>query len=121
MSTTNTDTLLPGKPIPLRVIFILNGIMMFLPFIFYAVITSKNIDVGGLDPVYMIYTGIGYIASFTALVFFILHRNIMGVRLIILLNVLIALPAKAYLGIIVAVVSFGLTFNKRVKSYFLVE
>ena len=37
------------KPIPLRVIFILNALMMILPFIFYFVFTAKDIQIGDLD------------------------------------------------------------------------
>ena len=121
MNTVNANYAQHGKPLPLRVIFVLNGIMTFLPFLFYAVITSRNIEIGGLNPIYMVYTGVGYIISFVALVHFILRRNIVGLRMVILINVLIAIPAKAYIGILVAVISAGLTFAPRVKDYFLVE
>lgn len=107
------------KPIPLRVIFILNALMMILPFVFYFAITSKGIDIGGLDPMYMIYTAIAYILTFIPLVYFIIKRNQMGARIIFAINILIALPAKAWLGIIVAIVSFLLSFfNEKVKVYF---
>lgn len=115
----NLNKDLPPKPIPLRVIFILNALMMVLPFIFYFVITSKGIDIGRLDPKIMIYTGIGYIVSFAVLVFFILKRNIMGVRGVLFANILISLPAKAIIGIVVAVISLLLAFlNEKVKTYF---
>lgn len=107
-----------NKPIPLRIIFILNAIMMVLPFVFYFVITSNNISIGDLDPNLMLYTGMGYIVSFGLLVFFILSRKLWGVQAVIGLNVLIALPAKAYIGILVALISFGLSFHKKVKAYF---
>ncbi len=111
----------PGTPIPLRIIFILNALMAVLPFIFYAVVTKTNADIDGLNPIWMIYTGIAYIASFAAMVYFILKRNFTGIRAVIVLNLLIALPAKAYIGVVVALISFTLTFNKQVKAYFLVD
>lgn len=117
----NTNTALPGKPITLRVIFILNALMAILPFIFYAVITSKDISIGNLDPTWMLYTGAAYILSFVFMVRSILKRNILAIRIIIGLNVLIALPAKAYLGILVALISIVLTFHKKVKAYFMVD
>ena len=122
MTTNNlSSNALPGKPIPLRVIFILNALMMILPFIFYYVITSKGIEIGGIDPNYMIYTGIAYIGSFAILVYFILNRNIVGLRIMFLINILIALPAKALIGIGVAIISLVISFlNKKVKAYFLV-
>ena len=116
----NNEQQLPGKPIPLRIIFILNALMCILPFVFYLVITKKGIEIGGLDPIGMVYTGLAYIVSFILLVRFILKRNYNGVRVILILNVLIAIPMKAYIGILFALISLGLTFHKKVKEYFLV-
>lgn len=113
------NTVLPEKPIPLRIIFILNALMMVLPFIFYYVITTQEIVIGGLNNTYMIYTGIAYILTFISLVFFILKRNVIGARIIFLLNILIAFPAGAYIGILVAIISLSLSFfNAKVKAYF---
>ena len=106
------------KPIPLRIIFILNALMMILPFIFYTVFTLKEIEIGGLDPIFMLYTGFAYIASFALLVFSILKKNLTLLRIVIGVNLLIALPAKAYIGILVAIISILLTMNKRVVAYF---
>ena len=88
---------------------------------FYYVFTTKNIQVGDLDPMWMVYTGIAYIISFAGMVSMILKRNYLGIRIIIGLNVLIAIPASAFIGMAIAAVSFGLTFNKKVKAYFLVD
>ena len=108
-----------NKPLALRAIFILNALMMILPFIFYFVVTTNGIDLGGLDPQLMIYTGIAYILSFGALVFSILKKNIMLARAIFLINILIALPASAYIGIVVAIISLAISFfSSRVKAYF---
>ena len=107
------------KPIPLRVIFILNALMTILPFVFYYVFTTKDITVGNLDPMWMIYTGIAYIISFAFLVYFIITRNIWGARSIFFINIIIAIPAGAYIGILVAVISILLSFlNKKVLMYF---
>ena len=110
---------LTSKPIALRIIFILNAIMMILPFVFYYVFTTKNISIGDLDPTWMIYTGIAYIISFVFLVRFILKRNIKAARVVFLVNILIAIPASAYIGILVAIISLLLSFlNKKVLAYF---
>ena len=107
------------KPIPLRIIFILNALMMILPFLFYYVFMVKDITIDGFNPVWMIYTGIAYIVSFAILVIFILKRNIWGARVIFILNILIALPSSAYLGILVAVISLLISFlSKKVRAYF---
>ena len=102
----------------MRVIFILNALMMILPFVFYYVFTTKDISIDGLKPIFMVYTGIAYIISFILLVNSILKRNILGARIIFALNFLIALPASAYIGIIVAVVSMGLSYTSKARQYF---
>ncbi len=107
------------KPAPLRVIFILNALMMLLPFVFYFVFTTKNITVGTLDPMWMVYTGIAYIISFAILVYFLANRKLLGARIMFVINILIAIPAGAYIGILVAIISLSLSFfNKKVLAYF---
>lgn len=106
------------KPVQLRIIFLLNALMMFLPFVFYYVFTTNDISIDGLDPMYMVYTGIGYIISFIVLVTSILKRNLMLFRIIFGINVLIAFPAGAYIGILIAVISIAISFNNKVKEFF---
>ena len=105
------------KTTPLRILMALNAMMMFLPFVFYFVIIKNNFEVG-VDPTWMLYTGLGYIVSFSALVFFVLTRNILGLRIVIGINVIIAIPVSAFIGWIVVIVSIVLSFNKKVKAYF---
>ncbi len=106
------------KPYQLRIIFILNALMMLLPFVFYYVFTTKNITIEGLDPVTIIYTGMAYIVSFGILVLSILKRNMVLFRIMFAVNVVIALPAKAYLGILIALISMLISFNAKVKGFF---
>ena len=107
------------KPASLRVIFILNALMMILSFVFYAVITSKNIRIGNLEPIMMVYTGLAYIVSFAVLVFFLIKRNIVGARIVFLANIAIAIPTGAYIGILIAIISLALSFfNQKVLGYF---
>ena len=106
------------KPKQLRIIFILNALMMVLPFVFFGVATLKGLSsLKGVETILMVYTGIAYIISFAVLVSFILKKNIIGFRIMFVINVLIAFPAKAFLGIIVAIVSIILSFNSKVISY----
>ncbi|MBX2871276.1 MAG: hypothetical protein KTR30_04230 [Saprospiraceae bacterium] len=107
------------KPIPLRVIFILNALMTVLPFVFYYVFTTRNITVGTLDPIWMVYTGMAYIISFVILVYFLSNRKQLGARIMFVINILIAIPAGAYIGILVAIISLALSFfNNKVLAYF---
>lgn len=105
------------KPIILRVVFLLNALLMFLPFIFYYIFTSKNIQVDGLEPIHMIYTGIGYILSFALMVTSILRRNLIAFRSVFVLVILISLPTKAYIGIVFAIVSLLLSLHKKIRLY----
>ena len=105
------------KPIPLRVIFILNALMCILPFFFAYIVSAGKIN-PGIPAEYMVYTGVAYIFSFAALVTSILKRNLNLVRVVIGINILIALPTKAYIGIVVAIISGALAFNSQVKRYF---
>lgn len=121
MSTTNNavnTTELVRKPAQLRVIFILNALMMFLPFVFYYLAVSGKLVIAGLKPMWMIYTAIGYMTTFAVLVTAILKRNIVLLRIIFGVNVLIAFPAGAFIGMLVAVISFALSFNSKVKGFF---
>ena len=106
------------KPIQLRIIFILNALMMLLPFVFYYVFTTKDISIDGLDPIMMVYTGIAYIISFIILVSSILKRKLMLFRIMFCINILIAIPASAYIGILFAIISMAISFTKKVKAFF---
>jgi hypothetical protein len=66
----------------------------------------------------MLYTMFGYIAAFAAMVFSILRRNILGLRIAIAVDFLISIPAKAFIGFAVALISMALTFTKPVSEYF---
>lgn len=114
--TTKENTV--KKPIQLRIIFILNALMIILPFIFYFVITNQNILIGGLEPIWMVYTGIAYLASFILLVVSIFKRNIVLLRGVLIANILIAIPAKAIIGIVVAIISILISFHKNIKAFF---
>lgn len=116
MQTSNSQI---KKPAALRVIFILNALMCVLPFVFYYVFTRRDISVGTLDPMWMIYTGVAYIISFVFLIYFIVNRKLLGIRIIFVLNILIAIPAGAYIGILVAIISLILSFfSEKVRVYF---
>ena len=112
------STTAPNKPIPLRIIFILNGLMMILPFVFYFIFTTQDISIEGVNPTHFLYTGFAYIISFAFLVNFILKQQMIPFRIMFLVNILIALPAKAYIGIGVAILSILISLHSRVKAYF---
>ena len=107
------------KPLQLRIIFILNGIMTILPFVFYAVFVVKDIRFGDLKPIWMVYTGLAYMVSFALLIWTIVRRKLMASRAVFLLNFLIAVPAGAYIGIVFALVSLLISLlSKQVSEFY---
>ncbi len=107
-----------NKPIPLRAIFILYALKIPLAFVIYGIVTSKEIDLGGIEYTWILYTAFAYIATFAALVFCILRKNLLGLRAVIGIDFLISLPVKAIIGLAFAAISFGLSFHSKVKAYF---
>lgn len=121
MSTLNTDIGFKKPPL-LRVIFILNALKIILALgllIGFKYFDLKVGSVSGQSAVTMIFwTMIGYIATFAAIVTSILRRSIIGLRAAIVVDFLISIPSKAFIGFAIAVISMGLSFTQSVKAYF---
>ncbi len=111
-----------NKPPLLRVIFILNALKIALAFGLLIGFKYFGLQVGsvsGPSAVTMIFwTMIGYILTFAAIVASILKRSVAGLRAAIVVDFLISIPAKAFVGFAVALTSFGLSFTQPVKVYF---
>jgi len=107
------------KPIPLRIIFILYALKVLLAFGFYFLFSVKDISIEKeISQSIILYTAFGYVLTFAMLVFFILKRNLMGVRATIVVDFVISLPSKAFIGIVFAIIAMALTFHKKVRAYF---
>lgn len=116
---SNTQTQIVKKPIPLRIIFILNVLKILISFTFFIVFTVKDISLGGIDRNIILYTSLAYVLTFAVMVFSILKKNILGLRIIPLVDIAISIPASAFIGIGVGVISLALSFHNKVKAYFL--
>ena len=121
MTTLDTNSGF-AKPPLLRVIFILNALKIFLALgllVGFKYFDLKVGSVSGQSAVTLIFwTMIGYIATFAAIVVSILKRSIIGLRVAIVVDFLISIPAKAFVGFAVALIGLGLSFTKPVKAYF---
>ncbi len=110
------------KPPLLRVIFILNALKIFLAIGLLIGFKYFDLQVGsvsGPSAVTMIFwTMLAYVATFAAIVTSILKRSIIGLRVAIVVDFAVSIPAKAFVGIAVAVIGFGLSFTRPVASYF---
>lgn len=105
------------KPIQLRIIFILNALLVLICFAFYGVAKSKG-SVGGISPNTVLYTAISYVALFTALVTSIKKFNLIALRVTLVLVFAASIPATAIIGLVISVITFVLSFHKKIKQYF---
>lgn len=106
------------KPILLRAIFILSALLILIASGFYIAIGVMGYSIGGADASLILITLIGRIALFGAMIYFILNRNMLGLRACIGANFLISIPGTAIIGLVVAAVCMALTFTPSVKRYF---
>lgn len=121
MTTLDTN-IGKNKPALLRVIFILNALKILLSFGLFIGFSYYGLEVGdkggdGMATI-ILWTTLGYIVTFAVMVASILKRSILGARLAFVADVLISLPAQAFIGIVVAIISIGLSFTGPVKAYF---
>lgn len=112
---TKNDTLMK-KPTPLRVLFILNLLLVIICFTFYGFAQSKG-NVAGVPSNYILYTAIAYTILFIALITSIKNFSLLAVRIIIVLVFLVSTPTLAIIGMVISMISFVLTFNRKIKAY----
>lgn len=119
---TNANIEGKTKPLNLRIIFVLNAFKILLSVGLYIGFKYQGLTIGTLSSAsgaaIILYTTIGYLITFTVMVFSILKRNMLGLRLAIGADFLVSIPAKAFIGMLIATVSLGLTFTVTVKRYF---
>ncbi len=110
------------KPPLLRAIFILNALKIVLAFGLLVGFRFYDLQVGSLSGpsavAMMFWTLLGYLATFTGIVVSILNRSMIGLRAAILIDFLISIPARAFVGLLIAAIGLGLTFTRSVKAYF---
>ena len=123
MKMTTADTHIGAtKPLLLRVIFILNALKILLTLGFFVAFKFYAFEAGSLrgDSAanLMLLTGLGYALTFAAIVASILNRNLTGMRAAIIADFAVSIPATAFIGFAIAVVSMALTFTRPVRAYF---
>ena len=110
------------KPKLLRAIFILNALKIFLAFGLFIGFQYYGLVVGSFSgseaATLILFTMFGYIATFVAIVASILKRNVNAMRAVIVVDFLISIPAKAFVGFAIAIIGMALSFSGPVKAYF---
>ena len=115
----NTSITTKNKPLPLRVVFILNLFKIFLATGLYYYFSTNNIQLGDVGPQIILYTLFAYIFFFVGIVLMITRRQLTGLKVVIFLDLLASLPASAFAGILISIISLLLLFfNKKIKEYF---
>ncbi len=85
---------------------------------FYIVFSIKDITVGTVGPQIILYTFLGFSLLAVPIFYFIRKRNLLATRIAIIVDLLAALPASAFISIALSVVIFGLSFTKSARAYF---
>ena len=107
------------KPIPLRIVFILNLLKIFLAGGLYYYFCTNDIQLGSVGPEIIMYTGFAYIAFFVGIIVTITKKNLTALKIVIFLDLLASLPASAFAGILISVISLILVFfNGKIKAFF---
>ncbi|TDO99535.1 hypothetical protein [Marinomonas balearica] len=110
------------KPIKLRIIFILNALKILITFGFFTAFKYFGFTAGELAgdsaAMTMLYAAFGYLALFAVMILFILKRQMVGMRSVIAADLILSIFIPAPIGIVISIVSLGLTFTQSVRNYF---
>ena len=106
---------LPGTVKAVKIITIVRFLICVA---FYAVFSIKDIQLGDVGPQIILYTASAFAVMMVAILYAIKKRNLWLLRGLIVVDLVVALPASAFISVVLSVVSFGITFSKSFKSHF---
>ena len=107
------------KPIPLRIVFILNLLKIFLAAGLFYHFSTNDVQLGSVGPQIILYTMFAYIVFFFGIIITITKRNLLALKIIVFLDLLASIPASAFAGLLISTISLLLLFfNGKIKSYF---
>ncbi|OHX64290.1 hypothetical protein [Flammeovirga pacifica] len=106
------------KPVALRIIMVSFLLKVFIAFGLYYAISSGKLEIPNANPEYILYTAGFYIINLIGMIITALNGKLQLFRAIILFDFMVSIPAKAVIGFVMAVYSFGLTFHPKLKEYF---
>lgn len=107
----------PKRPFNLKIIVGLYGFKLLLACGFYAAFASGAVSVDGVTPSLLLYTLIGYVIAFAAMMAFLAMGNIWGMRVCMAVDFLISVPAKAFIGFVIGAVAIALSFTASVRDW----
>lgn len=119
MSTLESNAAnLISKPTSVKAIPIIIIVRAILALVFYIVFTIKDITVGSVGPQLILYTFLAFCVLAVPILYFFNKKQLLPLRIAILVDLLAALPATAFISILLSLIAFGLTFTKSARAYF---
>lgn len=119
MSTIQSNAVdLSVKPASVKAIPIIIIVRALLALVFYIVFSVKDITVGSVGPQVILYTFLAFCALAVPIFYFFRKKQVFPLRIAILVDLLAALPATAFISIVLSLIAFGLTFTKSARAYF---
>ena len=100
------------KAIPYLAIF-----KVFLSLVFFAAFTLKTGAAAGF-PMIILYTSLAYAIMLLPIFYFLHKKHIWGLRATLVVDFLVSIPASAFIGFAISLISLGLTFSPKVKNWF---
>ena len=114
MNTLNQSITKPGS---VKAIQILTIFKVFLSLTFYLVFKFKAPENAPIPADYILYTFFGYVVMAAVILYAIAKRNMALLRIGIVLDFVVSIPTRAYIGFVIAAVNLILTFNAKTKGY----
>ena len=106
-----------SRPGTVKAIFFLLVFKLLLAIVLFIVFTVNEISLGKAGPEIILYTFFAYLALSGLIFYFIHRRNALAVRIALVLDFLVSIPATAIAGFVISAIAFGLTFSKSAKKF----
>jgi len=106
------------KPTSVKALPIIIIVKALLALVFFIVFTVQDITVGSVGPQIILYTFLAFCVLAIPIFYFYRKKQLMPLRIAIVVDLLAALPATAFISIVLSLLAFGLTFTRSARSYF---
>lgn len=117
-STSSQNSFFVQASKAVKAMQILVIVRALLTLVFFVVFSVKDITIGAVGPQIILYTFLAFTVLAIPIFYFIRKRNLLATRIAIGVDLLAALPATAFISIVLSVVIFGLSFSRSAKDYF---
>lgn len=116
--TPSSTSFFAGQPTSVKAMQILLVIRYLLALVFFVVFTALDITVGSTGPQVILYTFFAFVLLSFPIFYFLRKRNPWATRIAIVIDLLAAIPAGAFISIFLSLIVLGLSFTKTARAYF---